>query len=401
MLFEYYRKLFIKDDNSIFWGGETVTRYWADSTLALYMGIVAFVMLMAYQINITQARYYRQSNLTRTFDIKSINKELQLVFSILILILGLRHQTVGIDTIVYSSSIEKEGSLQNFFRDSTAEPLYLLIHYILHLLFDNGKIGIFIYSFITIYFIYYGLKKYERDISIGLSIIIYVFLYYFPALNLLRISLAASIVFCYFNLLVKGRYKYFALVLIVVCLIHFSTMIMFLPFGLYLIYRKHRKLALIGACSLIVIIGYASMALGDYLSLINRYSNYIDNNDSSGGVGVMLFIDYLPCLIICCYIIKKKIRQSWADIMICFTISAFIVRLMAYYISVAGRLHTHFMCLTMILLPYWIYYFKYHNKKLYKPMLYLSILWCLLRLHIYFSGYLSKDGIMPYLFIWN
>lgn len=402
MLFDYYRKLFLDADH-ISWGEETetITRYWDNGTLSLYFTLVVFVMLIGINLYNKQTVIVARSLKNNTDNNKSINLQLRVVFAILLFFLGFRHRSVGIDTIVYTSTIENVVSLPQLFNDSTTEPLYKLFQYVLHLTFNNGAIGIFIYSFFTIYFIYCGLKKNERNISLFICLITYFCLYYFQSFNLLRLSLAASAIFYNFNCLLEEKYKRFTLVIILVSFLHYSTLVMFLPFGLYIIYKKHRKIALICISLLLIAIIFASTSLGDYLAIINRYSGYIDSNESGGHIGIMLFLDYFPCIIICFYIIRKKIRNVWADLMICFTSSAITIRLMAYFISIAGRLHTHFMPLTMILLPYWIFYLKRNNSPFYKPMVSLCILWSFFRLHIYFCGYLSTDGIMPYRFLWN
>lgn len=398
MLFEYYRNLFLQSNESVYWGGETTTRYWNDDTLYLYFVIISLVILFAYYIQKKQLSIL-QHNSRGKKEIKTITNLLKIIFLFLLIFLGFRHRSVGMDTISYSIGIENDISLKNLFSQSTAEPLYLIFQYFIHIVFDNGTIGIFIYSYITIYFIYSGLKKYELNISLFISILVYICLYYFPSFNLLRISLAASIVLSFFNVLLEGYYKKFALLIIITSLIHFSTIVVFIPFGLFIIYRKHRKIAILSSLLLLIIIILASISLSDYLYLINRYSHYMDDNVSSGRIGVMLFVDYLPCIIISYFIIKGHKRNVWADVTICFTISALIIRLLAYYISIAGRLHTHFMSLTMIIIPYWILYFYKTNKQKYYLMQAICIIWCFLRLHLYFSQYLSIDGIMPYHFI--
>ncbi len=400
-MFDYYRRLFIEGSNSIYWGGETTTRYWEESTLFLYFLIIFFVIIIGKYIEKKQARIILNRQNQSSAKYKSINSLLKFIFAILIIILGFRHRSVGIDTIVYSNAIENAVSLSQLFNESTVEPLFQLFQYFIHLIFNNGTIGVFIYSFITIALIYSGLKINEQNISLFISLTTYVCLYYFPSFNLIRISFAASLIFYFFHYLLEVKYKRFALIIIIVSLIHYSSLVMFLPLGIYIIYRNHRILALtlISLISFTIILG--SIILGDYLAIINRYSGYIDSNESNGSVGIMLFFDYFPCILVCFYLIKNKIKNTWSNLMICFTLSAITIRLMAYYIAIAGRLHVHFMILTMILLPYWIFYFKHEHSKYYIPMLWICVIWGIFRLHIYFSGYLSSDGIMPYHFFWN
>lgn len=403
-MFDVYRKSFLEGNNVIWWGGETTYRIWDSDTMVLYFFIVVLAVLFGLysdkrRINLVMS--YRQQNMSYTVSFSSIMKYLKPMFLILLLILGFRHTSVGIDTIVYKGGIEEELSLADRFSGSTSEPLYKIFQYILHLVFDNGTIGLFIYSFLTLYLIYGGIKRYAGTIDLYTCILTYVCLYYFPAFNLLRISLAASIVFYNFHLIIEGNYKRFAIILLVTTLLHYSTIMMFFPFLSYLVYRKNKVFGTIIFCAAAVIVIASTSILGSYISLINRYSSYIDGNEAAGRLGIMLLIDYLPCIIMCFYIWLNKVKGQWADLMVCFTSSAFIIRLLAYYLSAAGRLGFHFPILTMILLPYWMNYLRVARPSLYKPMLIIYTFWAFIRLHTYFIGYLSTDGIMPYMFFWN
>lgn len=113
--------------------------------------------------------------------------------------------------------------------------------------------------------------------------------------------------------------------------------------------------------------------LGDYIVLLNRYEDYILGNESSGQIGLALFIDYLPCLFTSCYILRKKIHSHWGDMMVCFTMAAFIILLTCiFYYSDRSLTHT-FMPLTLIFLPYWLNYIRQKNKSLYNIAIQLCV----------------------------
>lgn len=402
-MFEIYKRSFQENSTAIFWGGETTYRLWDTNTMLLYLFIVGLVLCFGLyndrrRIKLLQ---YNQYNTGKSVSYLSIMKQLRPLFFILLFILGFRHTSVGIDTIVYKGGIEEDISLVQRFLESTSEPLYKIIQHVLHLVFDNGTIGIFFYSLCTLFFIYGGIKRYVSDININICLLAYVCLYYFPSFNLLRISLAASIIFFYFHYIIEGKYKRFAIVVLLTSLLHYSTIVVFLPFLSYLVYKNNKFLGLILFCIVLITVVVSNSLLGSYISLINRYSSYVEGNESSGKVGVMVLIDYLPCILVCLYIWLKKIKGQWADLMICFTSSAFLIRILAYYLTAAGRLGYQFPILIMILLPYWINYIRKYNYRLYKPIVVISTCWALIRLHIYFIGYLSTDGIMPYTFFWN
>ena len=397
-MFEIYRNTFLEENTNIWWGEETISREWDEITIYFYFAIVLFSMIIGWQIEIIKSKKVCDTT-SETFKftkMRSLRFRLYLFFLILIIILGCRHYSVGIDTIVYRNTIDNAVSLKQIFADSTTEPLYKILQYMMHLLVGSGTIAVFLYSAATIFFVYKGLKRYVGNISIYVSLMAYVCIYFFPAMNMLRLYFAASIVFANMHYFLEERYKKFYIILILTSLIHYSTLAMFIPLVMYHIYGRSKRVALIGVCIMAFVIVTAVTVLGDYIALLNRYSNYIEGNESSSGVGIMLFIDYLPALYLIYYLAKNKIQGKWADFTVCFTCAAFVVRLLAYYITIAGRLHAHFMFLTLILIPYWAYYLKSKRSKDYKLFLWLCTIWALFRLHIYFIGYLATDGIMPY-----
>lgn len=397
-MFEIYRKAFLEGSDSTWMGGETISRTWDTGTMCLYFAIVLFTIIIGWQIERLKSGCnvkYSAKGFALTQN-KPIKKRFFILFSVLAVILGCRHYTVGIDTIVYRNTIDDAVSLSQIFEDTTTEPLYKILQYLLHLIVGSGTVGVFLYSVITVYFVYIGIKKYFGEISIYVALMAYICIYYFPSMNLLRLYFAASIVFASMHLFIEGSYKKFYIILFMSCLIHYSTAVMFMPLCIYHIYVKNKRLALIGVGIIVLMIATAVNVLGDYIALLNRYSSYIEGNELSGGVGVMLFVDYLPAIYLMYYLTKNKIHGKWADFTVCFTCAALTVRLLAYYITIAGRLHAHFMFLTLILIPYWAYYLKLSRSKNYKMYLCICTIWALFRLHVYFIDYLAKDGIMPY-----
>ena len=399
-MFEIYRNTFLEENTSRWWGEETISRAWDEVTIYFYFAIVLFSMIIGWQIEIIKSKKICDTTSAK-FKFKkrrSLRYRLYLFFLILIIILGCRHYSVGIDTIVYRNTIDNAVSLKQIFEDSTSEPFYKILQYLIHLTIGSGTIGIFLYAVATLMLVCKGFKNNLGNINVYLALLVYTCIYFFPAMNLMRLSLAASFVFANFHYLIDGRYKMFLLIICFACMMHYSTAVLLIPLAMYLIYQRNRKLAFFFIIILTLIVLFGVTILGDYISILNRYAGYIEGNESSGRVGVMLFFDYLPALFVLYYIYKHKINGRWSDLTVCFTSAALLVRLLAYFITAAGRLHVHFMFLTLILIPYWAYYQKMRNIKDYKMYLCLCTIWALFRLHIYFTGYLVADGIMPYKF---
>lgn len=89
------------------------------------------------------------------------------------------------------------------------------------------------------------------------------------------------------------------------------------------------------------------------------------------------------------------------DVIVAFSVVGFLIRVIAYYITIAGRLGIHFMPLYVLLVPFYINYIKHSHRRIYPFFCLFLIFYMIVRTHYYFVGYLSLDGIMPYNFIWN
>lgn len=398
MLINIYKKAFLAGNDAIWWGGDTHYRPWDDNTMYLYFIVVILSFIAAWRCD-----QRSQIPTIRSPRIKTIiSKWFILITGVLLCIMGLRGSWVGMDTIVYSTSFENATSLSAIFKNgSTTEPLYKFGLFILRKLFSSRYLAIFVFSSIIIYFVHKTLTRFYNDICLAIAIPAFVCLYYFQSFNLIRITVAASFQLYSLHLLVDQQYKKFALRILFATMIHYSSIVLFFPLGMLVVFQKNRKLAYCGAALFTAMTIYGTNLLGEYIVLINRYEEYITGNHASGQVGFALFIDYLPCIYLCYYIIKRNIAGQWADMMICFSLTAFIVRMLAYYILAAGRLTFHFMPLTIVILPYWLNYIQKNDSRTYRFLLPVCVVWLFVRLHIYFIGYLAADGIMPYYFFWN
>ena len=401
MLIDFYKSVFLKNNHTIFWGGECHYRSWDDSTMYIYFFIVIMTFFAAYKCEQHKNKCYKQSYSSHVVFIKT-SVWYRFEFLLLLCVMGLRGTWVGIDTIVYSQTFLSATSLSEIFNDgSTTEPLYKFIQFFMRCFFSDQHLAIFIYSALILHFIKNAIWKYHGSINLLITIPAFVCIYYFQSFNTMRITLAASFILFSFPLLLNEQYKKFTVRVFVASMLHYSSVIVLGVVGMVLLYKRSKILAYVTTLIILVIVGFSVGLLYNYISIIDRYTSYLDSNDSSSKIGLALFVDYLPCLYICYYIITRKIKGHWADLTISFTMCAIVCRMLAYYISLAGRLGTHFMPLILILMPYWINYIKQKNQHHYKIMIICCSIWLFLRIHIYFVGYLSLDGIMPYYFFWN
>lgn len=358
---------------------------WEDSTIYLYIILIVAAAFIGYIADNAKVKISHFFTFVLSF--------------LLLFILGLRGRDVGIDTYVYQDSFIYSLT-PDAFSDSTTEPGYHLLLRVLRTFFSSPELAILIFSAATIFFVMNTLWRYKNHISIFIAFSFYVGIFYFQAMNLLRIYLAASFILWNYNYLIEKKYKKFALIVLLTSLLHYSSLIMLLPLGYLWLYQRKPKIALLLiTCAFVVAVKIANH-FADYL-FIARYASYGDSNDASGKIGLMLFFDYIPCFYLIYYIYKNKIQGQWSDLLVSLSITGFFVRFIAYYITIAGRMGTHFMGLFVLILPYFTHHIKQYHRRQYIPFISFMLIYLVVRIHFYFMGYLATDGIMPYNFFWN
>lgn len=362
-----------------------IYRYWEDGTIYLYFGIIIAVILIGILAD------NRKVDVSRFWII--------IVSVILIVFLGLRGRNVGVDTSNYQDSFINALN-KNAFNDTTIEPGFQFLQKGLRLFFSSPELAIFIYSTATVLFIMSTLWRYKNNISLFVAFAFYVGIFYFQAMNLLRIYLAAAFILWNYDYLLENKYKKFALVILLTSMLHYSSLVMLLPIGLLLLYQRNPKIALLASVVTFAMLLPLTAHFENYI-IIARYAAYADSNESSGSIGPMLIFEYLPCFYFVYYALRNKVHGPWTDVLICLTITGFFVRTIAYFISAAGRLSIHFIGIYILVLPYFVCHLKRHHRKKYIPVTICLFMYLAIRIHLYFVNYLDGDGIMPYNFLWN
>lgn len=147
---------------------------------------------------------------------------LSLLFSLaMILVAGLRGDSVGTDTIRYAYdhykdisgfSMESKASIEflwNFLKKSIDE-LGFPTYYIL-----------LVASFFTVFFVYYACSK--LSVNLSFSLLIFYCLFYFVSLNGVRQMLSASIILVGFTYLLNGKTVNFVIITLLAIGVHTSS----------------------------------------------------------------------------------------------------------------------------------------------------------------------------------
>lgn len=382
--------IFFEIYNQSFNDSNLSSRVWDNSSMFLYFVVILITLVLG--------RVAERSNRRQNIG-NNVKGVLIIVACFLTAILGFRGQLVGMDTPQYRENFEQALS-PNAWKYSDMEPGYMLSNILLRCLFSSGQFYIFFISAITVCLALNCIWSFRSQINLFWSFAFLVGAYYFQALNLARIYLAASIIMWGLYYLIDGKVRKFIFVVLFASTLHYSSLIMLLPVGFMWLYKKTRLVAILSVVAAIFAMIPLSAVFSDYI-VIARYAAYGDSNESTSGLGLALLVDYSPCFFCLYYIYKYKIKGQWADIMVAMTILAFFIRMIAYYIAIAGRLGVHFMLLYVILLPYFVNNMRINKRMEYKPFVLFLFVFLLMKIHMYFIGYLASDGIMPYYFFWN
>lgn len=366
-------------------------RVWDNNTFYFYLFLIVFVAFIGWQA---------ESKRRRTGVLPNVKFSFIVVAVLLSFILGFRDTMVGMDTGGYKEYFNNAQNI-DILKDTSIEPGFLFLMKLFHFILPSADWAIFLLSAITVCSVISTTWKYRNSINIFVAFSIYVAIYFFQAMNLTRMYFVVSLLLWGFHLMVEGNYKKYILLILLCSLIHYSSLFMLIPVFFLYFYKKNHLISLISIVVCIFLIIPLANNFEDYL-MIARYAVYADSaGDLGEGIGLMLFFDYLPCLGLIFYALKKDVNGPWLDLLICYSAIGSFLRIMGYYVPGGGRLQVHFMPLFVLIAPYFINHAKMNSKRSYFIMMLGFGCFIIVKVHLYFMGYLASDGIMPYKFIWS
>lgn len=124
-----------------------------------------------------------------------------------VLVSGLRYG-IGIDFWGYDEQFNEviAGSNVNY-RYYLKEPLNLLLIYIGNIFFKCSQGYFFIYSFLTMFFVYKAIENYKDKMSMTLSLFIFYMVYYLVSFNIIRQMLAIVIILYALKYIRRKKFK--------------------------------------------------------------------------------------------------------------------------------------------------------------------------------------------------
>lgn len=300
----------------------------------------------------------------------------------------------------------------NFYR-IWIEPGYALVNLFIKT-FDFSDIqAIIIIKTLIISLVYISIYKYKKIIPLGLAVMGYLCTYYLDAYCMLRIHLAASILFyALCDYVIERKPLKLCILVIVVATIHYSALFVILPIVIsYIFCRKNNKISLYKYFVLIFIL---IIILQFYNSIFNILVSYIPvfykygqkyNLITKNGTGLYHFIYHLPWLLVF-YQSRYRIIKCvghYGDVMVLGLLLApfsFFFASLGYKIEVVSRVFVYFMYLWIVVLPVFCS-IRINQKTKDSVIVYIAtIIWFLISLFVYLqSGALTSAGIDSFIFI--
>lgn len=220
---------------------------------------------------------------------------------ILSLIIGMRGINVGIDTKDYYSAI-----LNNFPKDWQFEEIgFRFISRTLISLFNNATIVFLIYAFVTNLLISLRLWDYKDKTSFFFSMFIYILIYMFSSMNIMRQFLAISITFYFSRYLEEKKYLLFFIVVFGASLIHKTALLtIFIPV-LFMWNNWSKSKKIIAAIPLMFFCSLAIYYIFNYES--NHIANYLSSDKLINNINITFIYRFL-IFIISFFMYKTKTK---------------------------------------------------------------------------------------------
>lgn len=346
------------------------------------------------------------------------------IFTALVIILlpaalaGMRASSVGTDTSVYgipvfNNAISSYSLLSLFDARSDIDYGFLFLAYIVSRFTHNFGWFLFAISTFIQYFVYLALYKSQKTHSILIGEWVYLFLFYNMSLNIMRQSMAMSVLLLFTIFIREKRYITSILLLLFACSFHQTALIGFLYIIVFLIFdnmnqirdldvfKKRRTRNTILLLLMIVIGLFVSnsfqnivISMVGYGLIAEDYLRYLQSSYSFT-TQPKLYLLY-PIIYISLFLRKEK-RYDFMAIAI-LDIVAFYLQGINFYLY---RIATYFMFYRILSISDGkIDYIRIlHNKKISKNgLIYMFAILISCICWYYFTGYYNQNDTLPYIF---
>lgn len=286
----------------------------------------------------------------------------------------------------------------SYWANKRIESGYVVFNAIIRFFTADFEIYHAIWAFVLLYLVYSTIFRYREYVHPGLAVFAYANIFYIQSLNLMRIYLAAALIFWGYRFLEEKKYLKYGVIIVIAMTIHTSAIICFLPLML-LIFIRHSGHLFLKIASMVVFLVAVYVLRNSIFGNLLGYG-YLANNTVSFGAAA--FVYYVPLILMFALIFRKKWALDVEDAELTntffiMTISGFAIYLMSYIVTFAGRLSCYFMLPFVFFPSYFINHLKQYKKS------YLFRVMCIVFILVFmaFRGYmlfeyLQTDSTAPY-----
>ncbi len=314
-----------------------------------------------------------------------------------VLLAGLRYG-IGIDyeSYVINYNYIANNISFNIIFNFYQEPLSMVIYILAKLIF-NDSVGFFLLSsFITILFVFLGIKKYKDKINLTVALFIYFMFYYGVSYNAVRQCIAVSIIFFAYQYVIDKKFIKYAIWIIIAGLFHKSAYIFMLVY--FLCPRKETKYskkidllyyAIIVLSPIIVpIVVKIIPVITDFLGIYSSYAS----KEIVVKYGFLLYIipTLIPIFIFKKNILKENYRYNFFIRVILLQIP---LQFAANYIAYVDRIALYSSVVQIVLIPIMIK--SIENIKM-KKLITTGVIGWYLFYYVVMFIYLNSNVTYPY-----
>lgn len=327
--------------------------------------ILYLIVIISTLLFINKAEhYYRKKHIGKKLNTGFIC----LIFAVLVpsILAGIRSDTVGTDILVYGKKTMEEAIASSSFAmmnriDTTyTEYGYRLFVFLISRIFKNTGWLLFFTELVTMVFVIKSAYIIREKISMTKVVAIYLFLFYHTSFNIMRQSIAMSMLLLAFCYLTEKKYVKYALITLLALSIHsFSIIMSVIILALYVlefIYRRRwqKVLAICLICLLTLSIQYMIPLISGFLGGgLERYVRYMQEENNNASIWIVLlsasFLIKVFLFITTTMILRKNNALATdTDTLFLVTFIGVLMTLFQVYIGMAYRVGEYlgfFLCI--------------------------------------------------------
>ncbi|SDO05827.1 EpsG family protein [Alkalicoccus daliensis] len=220
-----------------------------------------------------------------------------LSMSVLILVMGLRSPSIGVDDLNYLRSYVYANSvgLGQYYQTYTTEPGFYILNRIIYVIFDDFQWLIIITSAFTVYCFYKIFANQIGNASLPLIVFMFATTQYFYYFGIIRLGLAVSIILLAYQFILNNNKTKYIIMVLLATMFHYSALFALILLFINIDYKKNIKSSSLLKLIVILPIALISIRLLVYPFITaSRYQNYIETI----GIINVGFITIIPFLIL-------------------------------------------------------------------------------------------------------